>query len=108
MVSKKKPLKSKKSHKLKSKKKEKKTIYYFYADYCGYCKRFNPLFNKLKRKYKDKIQLKKIDGKKPENQKLITDYGIKLFPTLVVKETKKPYIGDRNEKDLSKYIKSSF
>ena len=108
MVSKKKPLKSKKSHKLKSKKKKKKTIYYFYADYCGYCKRFNPLFNKLKRKYKDKIQLKKIDGKKPENQKLITDYGIKLFPTLVVKETKKPYIGDRNEKDLSKYIKSSF
>jgi len=109
MVSKKKSLKSKKSHKLKSSGgKKKKTIYYFYADYCGYCKRFNPLFNKLKRKYKDKIQLKKIDGKKPENQKLITDYGIKLFPTLVVKETKKPYIGDRNEKDLSKYIKSSF
>ena len=57
MVSKKKPLKSKKSHKLKSSGgKKKKTIYYFYADYCGYCKRFNPLFNKLKRKYKDKIQ----------------------------------------------------
>ena len=99
---------SKKSHKLKSRKDIKKTIYYFYADYCGYCKRFNPLFNKLKRKYRKNINLKKIDGKKPENQKLMKYYGIKLFPTLIVKETKKPYIGDRNEKDLSKYIKSSF
>ena len=111
MVSKKKPLKSKsskKSHKLKSSGgNKKKTIYYFYADYCGYCKRFDPLFNKLKRKYRKNINLKKIDGKKPKNQKLITDYGIKLFPTLIVKETKKPYIGDRNEKDLIRYIKSS-
>ena len=83
------------------------TIYYFFADYCGYCKRFDPLFNKLKNKYKDKIHLKKIDGKKPINEKLITDYGIKLFPTLIVKETKKPFIGDREEKTLIKFIKDS-
>ena len=83
------------------------TIYYFFAEYCGYCTRFDQLFNKLKNKYKDKIHLKKIDGKKPINEKLITDYGIKLFPTLIVKETKKPYIGDRGENDLTNFIKSS-
>ena len=97
-----------KSPNLKSKKKnKKKTIYYFFADYCGYCKRFDPLFNKLKRKYGKNINFKKIDGKKINNKRLMLDYKIKLFPTLIIKETKKPFIGDREEKTLIKFIKDS-
>ena len=97
-----------KSSNLKSKKKnKKKTIYYFFADYCGYCKRFDPLFNKLKRKYGKNINFKKIDGKKINNKRLMLDYKIKLFPTLIIKETKKPFIGDREEKTLIKFIKDS-
>ena len=85
----------------------KKTIYYFYADYCGHCKRFNPLFNKLKHKFHKKINFKKIDGKKPENQSLLTNYNIKSFPTLIIKENKKQFINERNEKNLIDFIKSS-
>ena len=97
-----------KSSNLKSKKKhKKKTIYYFFADYCGYCKRFDPLFYKLKRKYGKNINFKKIDGKKINNKRLMLDYKIKLFPTLIIKETKKPFIGDREEKTLIKFIKDS-
>ena len=111
MVSKKKPLKSKsskKSHKLKSSGgKKKKTIYYFYADYCDYCTRFDPLFNKLKRKYRKYINFKKIDGANPINKQLMEDYEIKSYPTLTIKGSKIPYVGDREEKDLVKYIKSS-
>ena len=33
----------------------KKTLYYFYADYCGYCNRFNPLWETLKDKMKGNV-----------------------------------------------------
>ena len=88
-------------------KKNKKTIYYFYADYCDYCTRFDPLFNKLKRKYRKYINFKKIDGANPINKQLMEDYEIKSYPTLTIKASKIPYVGDREEKDLVKYIKSS-
>ena len=88
-------------------KKNKKTIYYFYADYCDYCTRFDPLFNKLKRKYRKYINFKKIDGANPINKQLMEDYEIKSYPTLTIKGSRIPYVGDREEKDLVKYIKSS-
>lgn len=94
--------------KTKSKtKNNKKTIYYFYADYCDYCTRFDPLFNKLKRKYRKYINFKKIDGENPINKQLMEDYEIKSYPTLTIKGSRIPYVGDREEKDLVKYIKSS-
>ena len=92
----------------KSPNNRKNTLYYFYADYCGHCKRFNPLFNKLKNKFHQYIRFKKIDGKNPLNTYLLKDYEVKFFPTLVIKETKKKFNSDnRTEDNLKNFIMHS-
>ena len=60
----------------KSDKEIDKTLYYFYADYCGYCKRFNPLWEKLKQDMSHKINFIKIDGKDKNNRFLLNKYNI--------------------------------
>lgn len=68
----------------KAMKKKKPIAILFYADWCGFCKRFAPLYQTLS---KDK-ELKKqyvfayVNSEDPENRAFFQEYQIKGFPTL--------------------------
>lgn len=59
-----------------------KTIYDFYTDWCGPCKRFEPIFDEVKRKYPD-ITFKRLNAEDPSNAQLVEKYDIKAYPTIV-------------------------
>ena len=73
-------------------KKDKKTqkkgkqhiLHYFSADWCGYCKEFNPTWNQLVKTNKKKnIEFKK-HSITDENENLLQIYNIQSFPTLLL------------------------
>jgi thioredoxin 1 len=64
----------------------------FYADWCGPCKSFTPIVEKLKDDLGDKVRVIKIDIDK--NQKLATQLGIKSIPAVMIyQEGKLKYEG---------------
>ena len=86
--------------------KSKKTLYYFYADYCGYCKRFDSMWETLEKKMNDKINFVKIDGVKDNNKKMLLEYDIQSFPTLIMKGSKKKFNDERTEDNIIHYLKN--
>jgi len=83
-----------------------KTLVFFYADWCGYCKKFWPTWNKLK-------------GQKNINFVEISDkqaalYNVRSFPTIRLysgdvspnDHTYKEYRGDRSLGDLLSFTSS--
>ena len=52
----------------------------FYADWCGPCKAMAPIFDEIKKHYKDKIKIVKIDTE--INHKLSAAKGIRSIPTI--------------------------
>lgn len=64
----------------------------FYADWCGPCKTFTPIVEKLKDDMGDKIRVIKINVDK--NQTLSNKLGIKSIPAIMIyKEGKLEYEG---------------
>lgn len=65
-------------------KSEKPTIVLFYADWCGFCKKFAPTFNDIvkTRKFKSKLAVAYVNGNDPDNQKYMQEYQIEGFPTV--------------------------
>ncbi|HYX57179.1 MAG TPA: thioredoxin family protein [Nitrososphaeraceae archaeon] len=61
-----------------------KTVAMFYADWCPFCKRFKPVFESVKSKYK-KIQLKLNEDENPMWDK----FAISAVPTVIAFEGNK-------------------
>lgn len=59
-----------------------KTIIDFYTDWCGPCKRFEPIFEEVKRKYPD-ITFKRLNAEDTSNANLVEKYNVKAYPTIV-------------------------
>ena len=61
-----------------------KWFIFFYASWCGWCKKMIPEWNKLATKYKNSKELHvgKIDG--PKYKKLVERFDIKGFPSLIL------------------------
>lgn len=59
-----------------------KTIIDFYTTWCGPCKKFEPIFDEVKRKYPD-ITFKRLDAEDSANADLVEKYGVKAYPTIV-------------------------
>jgi thioredoxin 1 len=57
----------------------------FYADWCGPCKQFAPIFEKVSSQYKD-VAFGKINTEK--EMLLSDDFGIRSIPTIVVLKEK--------------------
>tara|TARA_R110002073_G_scaffold327408_1_gene508007 strand:+ start:89 stop:595 length:507 start_codon:yes stop_codon:yes gene_type:complete len=57
------------------------TLLYFYMEGCGYCKKFNPIWEELTNIIQD-IKLKKING--PQNKALAQKYSIRGYPTIIL------------------------
>lgn len=56
----------------------------FYVDWCGYCRRFMPVFGKFARKYKNDYSFAVINCDNYENRKLVDDFHIIGFPSLFI------------------------
>tara|TARA_A100001015_G_scaffold265668_1_gene314268 strand:+ start:78 stop:440 length:363 start_codon:yes stop_codon:yes gene_type:complete len=73
--------------------KDGKHLVLFYADWCGYCKKIKPMWNKTaeERKVDGKKDMHKVNvgDKTPEQQALMKKYNINGFPTIVMFENGK-------------------
>ena len=54
----------------------------------------------------DKINFVKIDGVKDDNKKLLLEYQVQSFPTLVMKGSKRKFKDKRSENNIINYLKS--
>lgn len=77
------------------------TVIDFYATWCGPCKEFSPIFEKMEKKYDGKINFKRVDV--DQDPALAAQYDIQSIPTVVIipvrGETKK-FVGLMSEKDF--------
>ena len=58
------------------------TLMDFYADWCGPCKMQDPINEEVMKKFKDKIEFKKIDV--DSNHELASKYTVHAIPTIII------------------------
>ena len=77
----------------------------FYADWCGPCKLYAKIFDKVTQELKDSIEVQNINVEK-DRVGLAAEYKVTSIPfTVVVKDNKtKTEVGLMNEKALKKFI----
>ena len=95
-------------------KSDKPILTMFYVDWCGYCRRFMPIFSALSVVYKDKYTFAVVNCDKPENKAFVEQYYISDFPTLYIIDPKLDFemtISQRAtvekkvmDRELSKYL----
>lgn len=70
----------------KAQKTGKPMVVWFYVDWCGYCKRFAPVFAKVikTKEFKDNFAAAFVNCEDPNNQKLMEEYRIEAYPTVFV------------------------
>lgn len=54
----------------------------FYVDWCGYCKKFAPILDGLRKEYKTKMNFVIINVEQSEGKKLIKEFPISGYPSL--------------------------
>ncbi|MCC8089388.1 MAG: thioredoxin family protein [Rikenellaceae bacterium] len=57
----------------------------FYAEWCGPCKMTAPVLKDLKSHFGESMHILKIDIDNPKNARMVTEYGIRSVPTLILK-----------------------
>ena len=72
----------------KTMKSKKPVLVLFYADWCGYCVRFMPVFQSISKKYEDSFDFSKVNVEDPKYQKLVNEIGITGFPTVFILDPK--------------------
>jgi len=80
-------------------------VYLFKADWCPHCTAFLSTWSDLKKKYSSKYTFIKLDSDK--DAKKISKWGIKGFPTIVVKhkDNALEYVGPRDFDSVLDFIK---
>ena len=56
----------------------------FYVDWCGYCRRFMPIFGQYAQKYNKDFSFAYINCDNPDNIKIVHKNKIRSFPTLKI------------------------
>ena len=85
-------------------------LYFFFADWCGYCKQFKPEWEKLKNESNLGVQLEEVDCTDNNNTPaLAKEYNVRGFPTLIFVSgnNKVTYQGQRNKDSLVSFIKDN-
>ena len=70
-------------------KQDKPMLLLFYADWCGFCIRFMPIYEKLYKQYKHKYNFVKVNVEDEKYADAVEKYGINAFPTVFMVNTKK-------------------
>lgn len=70
----------------KAKETGKPIIVFFYTDWCGFCQRFAPTFDKITKTkdIKKNFAIAFVNCEKEENHALMQEYGVQGFPTVFV------------------------
>ena len=68
-----------------------KTVLYIYTPSCGYCVKFNPIYEKVSKLYKDKCNFKKVNAHSVEGQKLMIKYNGVFVPYVLILDEKNNY-----------------
>jgi thiol-disulfide isomerase/thioredoxin len=71
----------------------------FFADWCVFCEKAKPTFDKLANDYPNKVQL--INDK---NKDLLSKYSVKSFPTIMTNTGDTYESNDRSYEALSEFI----
>ena len=85
-------------------------LYFFYADWCGYCRKFKPEWEKLKAEPNLGIELEEVDCSDNKNvPALAKEYNVKGFPTLILVNdgNKVTYEGERSANAIISFIKDN-
>jgi len=84
----------------------KNTLYFFTMNGCPYCVEFSPLWDKLTKKYQDKIKMVKIE--RSEDPDMIQRYGVQSFPTIILEKSSQiKFEDERSEKNFEKFLKQN-
>lgn len=82
-------------------------VYDFWAPWCGPCREYGPVFEKLKKKYtRENVTFKRINV--DEDKKTAERFNIDPIPTVVVTADDKEvgrFVGGMGEKQLLKVLK---
>lgn len=80
----------------------------FYADWCGPCKKMEPLLAKVSQQHEGKVKVVKLNS--DENQALAQKYQVRGLPTLIVfrggAEVDRK-LGFQNEMELDRLMSSA-
>jgi len=93
---------------------EKKTVYFFKLEGCGPCNHFEPIWNELtnNNELKELVNFELHETKRgienKELDKMRNKYNVQAFPSIVSKETKEHYDGERTVEDITNWIKKLF
>jgi thiol-disulfide isomerase/thioredoxin len=82
-------------------------LIFAYADWCGYCKQFMPIWQEFKDKYMPVIDLREINDKLDE--KTIKTLGINGYPTIIYLNGSKKlvYEGERTMEGLENFVRQN-
>ena len=61
----------------------------FYVDWCNYCRKFAPNFDKLRKEYEGKYNFVIIKTDDVQNEKIVKKYNIHSFPSVFLINKKK-------------------
>ena len=80
-------------------------LYYFYMNGCGYCTRFNPVWDAFSKKYQGNVLLKKIE--RADAGSLLNKYNVRGFPTVILDKgnSSKTFNMDRTVDNLLSFVK---
>ncbi len=84
-------------------KSKKPVLVLFYADWCGYCIRFMPIFQALSEQYDDDMVFSKVNVEDPKYEEIIKKTGIGGFPTVYIFDNKYDNKVLISNSDLSEY-----
>ena len=82
---------------------DKPTIMLFYVDWCGYCKKFMPDWNKLSGSMANEANFLKLDGDKETD--MAKKYNVERYPTIIKVYKNGKTVIYEDEREMDKLVK---